>query len=223
MTGAEDNQAQPGQALPELAVPLEVTRGPLPATPEGTPSASDNEQPASPRLQPSPKDIDARERFTNSVHQYVREYIQFADQKATFLFTGATALLAFLYTKDVSARWLKPIMQWNILDTISFVAMAALAIGVILAVLVVVPRTTGSRRGFFFWEAIAEYGTGRQYSDEIGNLSPATLVQITAEHCFDLARTCRRKYQILRYAMVAGAIGLVASVAVFLFAGRTAT
>jgi hypothetical protein len=133
------------------------------------------------------------------------------------LFTAATALLAFLYKNGVSGRWLKPLMHWNVLDTIGFVAMTALALGVLLALVVVIPRTPGSRRGFLFWEAIAEYESGRQYSDELRLLSAATLSQVKAEHCFDLARVCRMKYRVLRAAIWTGAVGLVASLFVFLF------
>lgn len=183
----------------------------------GGDTASDIQQPAAPAAAAAPGDAEARERFAESAHQYVREYIRLADQKATFLFTGATALLAFLYKNSVSARWLKPVMQWNILDTVTFVAMTALALGVLLALLVVIPRTPGSRRGFLFWEAIAEYDTGRQYSDELRQLSSATLFQVKAEHCFDLARVCRKKYRMLRAAMWTGAVGLAASLFVFLF------
>lgn len=162
-------------------------------------------------------DIVAKDEFTAFAHKYIRDYINLADQKATFLFTGATALLAFLYNKDVSERWLKPVMQWNILDTIAFVAMAALAVGAFLALLVVIPRTPGSRRGFLFWEAIAEYETGRQYSDDLWLLSGPSLVQVKAEHCYDLAVVCRRKYRMLRCALWTGAVGLAGALFVFLF------
>jgi hypothetical protein len=147
----------------------------------------------------------------------VREYIRLADQKAAFLFTAATALLAFLYRAGVSARWLRPIMQWNVLDLAACVAMIGLAAGALLALLVVLPRTPGSRRGVLFWEAIAEYQNGREYSDELRLLSAGTLSQITSEHCFDLARVCRAKYKVLQAAIWTGALGLAASLVVFLF------
>jgi multisubunit Na+/H+ antiporter MnhB subunit len=147
----------------------------------------------------------------------VREYIRLADQKATFFFAGATALLAFLYRNDVSARWLKPPIMWNLLDVVALVAMVALAIGAVLALLVVIPRTPGSKRGYIFWEAIAEYRSGRDYADELSALSPATLYQIKAEHTFDLAHVCRRKYKMLRWSLWVGAVGLGAALIVFLF------
>ena len=55
-----------------------------------------------------------------------------------------------MYNKNVSERWLKAPMQWNILDTVAFLAMTALALGAFLALLVVIPRMPGSRRGFLF-------------------------------------------------------------------------
>jgi len=150
---------------------------------------------------PQQGDTEARERFAEATHQYIREYIQFADKKATFLFTAATALLAFLYKNNLSAKWLKPLMQWNILDTAAFVAMMALAAGALLALWVVIPRTSGSRRGFLFWDAVAEYDSGRHYSDELQQLTAASLFHVKAGHCFDLACICRAKYRILRAAI----------------------
>ena len=105
----------------------------------------------------------------------------------------------------------------HILDTIAFVAMAALAVGAFLALLVIIPRTPGSRRGFLFWEAIAEYETGRQYSDDISMLSGPSLIQVKAEHCYDLAVVCQRKYRMLRCALWTGAVGLAGALFVFLF------
>lgn len=108
-------------------------------------------------------------------------------------------------------------LQWNILDTLAFVAMATLAVGAFLALLVIIPRTPGSRRGFLFWEAIAEYETGRQYADDLSLLSGPSLVQVKAEHCYDLAKVCRRKYRMLRCALWTGTVGLAGALLVFLF------
>lgn len=210
-------QAPRGAGQEDLQVPAAIARAPLPTPTEHVAEASDATQPTTVGSVGVRTDIDSKGEFTAFAHQYIREYINLADQKATFFFTGATALLAFLYNKNVSARWLKPVMQWNILDTIAFVAMAALAVGAFLALLVIIPRTPGSRRGFLFWEAIAEYETGRQYSDDLWLLSGPSLVQVKAEHCYDLAAVCRRKYRMLRCALWTGAVGLAGALFVFLF------
>ena len=79
-------------------------------------------------------------------------------------------------------------MQWNVLDITGFVAMAGLGAGALLAISVVLPRLPGSRRGFIFWEAIAEYETAREYSNDLASLSTATLSQSVSEHCYDLSK-----------------------------------
>lgn len=197
-------------------VPDALGREPIPNPLAEEESASEVGQPGS-RAPFNQSDVEAKSAFADFVHQYIREYINLADQKATFFFTGATALLAFLYNKDVSARWLKHPMQWNILDTIAFVAMVTLSVGAFLALLVVIPRTPGSRRGFLFWEAVAEYDGGRQYFDDMWRLSPPSIVQVKVEHCHDLAKVCRSKYRALRLALWFGAVGLAGSLFVFLF------
>lgn len=200
-----------------LPVPAAAVRDPLPVPQEPASGSAEVAQPTTGGNASVRADLDTRGEFASFAHQYIRDYIALADQKATFFFTGATALLAFLYNQNVSDHWLKPLMEWNILDTIAFVAMAALAAGALLALLVIIPRTPGSRRGFLFWQAIAEYDTGRQYSDELWRLSGPSLVQIKAEHCYELARVCRRKYWMLRSALWTGAVGLAGSLFVFLF------
>ncbi len=148
-----DSQASRGQAGSGLPVPAALSAESLPV-PQRRES---EERPISPVDALASGDMDARTKFVGSVHEYVREYIRLADQKATFFFAGATALLAFLFKNEVSARWLKAPLSWNLLDIIALVAMVGLAIGAFLALLVVIPRTPGSRRGFIFWEAVAEY------------------------------------------------------------------
>lgn len=205
--------ASQGRDAGNIPVPSDISAAGLPVPTSGTgrkeepaPSANVHEKPAA----------EGQARFASETHEYIREYIRLADQKATFFFTGGTALLAFLYKNGISSMWLKPLMTWNILDTIAFLSMASLSVAAFLSLLVVIPRTPGSRRGYIFWEAIAEYETNRQYADELSTLSPATLFQAKAEHCYDLACVCRRKYRVLRWALRIGAVGLAGALLLFL-------
>jgi len=216
MTEPTDTQARDNTQT-ALPVPSATTREPLPVPTATSGGAATDREPSRALSNSTAAEVEAHSKFTEFVHVYVREYIRAADQKATFFFAGSTALLAFLYRNNVSVHWLKPVMQWNILDVISFVAMVALAAGALAAVLVVIPRTPGSRRGFVFWEAIAEYGGARDYADDVQTLSAATIGQIKAEHSYDLAKVCRRKYRMLRVALWICAAGLLASSLVFLF------
>jgi hypothetical protein len=182
-----------------------------------TENAASESQPSPPRESGVPDVTDARKEFAYAVHKYVRDNIQLADQKAAFFFTGATALLAFLFKNGTSEYWIKPLMQWNVIDITAFVAMGGLGAGSLLAISVVWPRLPGSRRGFIFWEAVAEYETAREYADDVARLSAATLSQCVSEHCHDLSKVCRAKYKHLRFSIWLCSIGLAASVCIFLF------
>ncbi len=212
-----DSQSASSTGESVIAVPNHVTREsiPRPAADEMTSAINDQPSPLGPNTTAAAPEF--RAKFAEETHQYIRDNIRLADQKATFFFTAATALLAFLYQNRISESWLKPHMSWNVLDVCAFLAMIALAIGALVALFVVMPRLPGSRRGYLFWEAIAEYESSRHYADDLTTLSQATLVQQKAEHCHDLAKVCRSKYRFLKVALVACGVGLFFSVVVFLF------
>ena len=46
--------------------------------------------------QPDQTELEIKLKFAEETHQYVRDYIRQADQKATFLFVGSSTLLAYL-------------------------------------------------------------------------------------------------------------------------------
>lgn len=215
MTTPQDAQSEVRGPLP---VPAAVARAALP-TPAGIPEVAGERVPQPEPQQTIPADLYKRLGFADQTHQYIREYIRLADQKAAFFFSACTALLAFLYRSDIAARWLKPVLSWNVVDAAAFLAMVSLAVAAIVSLVVIIPRTPGSRRGYLFWEAIAEYDTNRQYADDLASLTIPSLLQAKNEHCHDLARVCRRKYRALRIALWVGTVGLGASVLLFLFAG----
>lgn len=208
-TQSESQSGDPGK----ISLPSGGSAGalPVPNSPSGPPEES------APSAAPANQTgVNSQAQFASETHEYIREYIRLADQKATFFFTGGTALLAFLYKNGISGMWLKPLMTWNVLDVIAFISMASLSIAAFLSLLVIIPRTPGSRRGYIFWEAIAEYDNSRQYADQLSTLTAPTLFQAKAEHCYDLACVCRRKYKVLRWALRIGAAGLAAALLLFL-------
>jgi len=213
-----ESQGASANAPGTLPVPASATRTSIP---QPEPSSADPSTAGQPSPTPGGRgsaSADSRLRFTEESHQYIRDHIRLADQKAAFFFTAATALLAFLYQNRVSNFWLhRPVMTWNILDVAAFLAMLCLAGAALLALYVLMPRLPGPRRGFIFWEAIAEYQTARQYSDELLVLSEATLAQEKAEHCHTLAGVCSEKFKVLRLAFYVLGVGLVCSIVVLLF------
>ncbi|MFZ4768505.1 MAG: Pycsar system effector family protein [Roseimicrobium sp.] len=163
--------------------------------------------PAEPEKKNEPAD-----KFASDVHTYIRQYIQFADQKASFLFAGVASMIAFLHGKGITKLWFKDPRQWHIPDALSFITVTGLLLGAILAVFVILPRLGGAARGIVFWNAITLFENGKDYATHVQKCDPAELASAKLEHCHELARVCQRKYRLVGWALWCGGIGLVASV-----------
>lgn len=165
---------------------------------------------------------DSHAKFSDDVHNYVRESIRNADQKAAFFFAAMTAILAFLNTQKVSARWLKDIREWSFVDGLGFTSMLGLAVGAAILLAVIFPRLRGSRRGLIFFNAIAEYENSTEYADAVLGQSSPDVTRTKLQHCFDLSKICRSKYRMLRIGFWAGSIGAAAALAFLLLARDSA-
>ena len=158
--------------------------------------------------------------FAKHIHQYIREYIRLADQKAAFIFAIGSALLVFLFEKDVTARWVKPIKEWGAGDVLSLLSMVSLAVAAISAIFVVVPRLQGSRRGYVFWKSIAEFDSAKEYAKKVSMENSSSLTNALLKHCYDHASVCRRKYRMLNVAIWTGASGVMLTILYLLIGMR---
>lgn len=149
------------------------------------------------------------------IHQYVREYIRNADQKAAFFFAAATAGLAFLHSQGTANRWLKSPITWTLIDLLAFVATAGLGIGAAVLLAAVFPRLGGSKRGLLFFNAIAEYETSSDYAKDVALAPPAEILRAKLQHVHDLARVCRAQYKTLVIGFSVSSVGAVAALLYF--------
>jgi hypothetical protein len=146
-------------------------------------------------------------RFAEELHQYLREYIRAADQKAAFFFASATAVLAFLHSQRTAARWLKTPTSWSLGDTLAFLAMTGLATAAAVFLAVVFPRLKGSKRSIIYFGGIAEYETAAEYANDIARHQASDLIQAKLHHAHALASICHRKYRTLLAGFWIGAVG----------------
>ncbi len=160
--------------------------------------------------------IEARWKFADETHKYIREYIRLADQKAGFIFTACAALLALLYQKGVFQYLLKPPNEWHF-SVLALLSVLCLSLAAFSSICVVVPRFKGHHRGYIFWNSIAGYEYSTQYYDTISDLSQSDLIRAKLEHCYELAKVCRSKYVMLRWSFLAGLFSLFFLVPLLLF------
>lgn len=201
-----------------LLVPAGTVGEPLvTAVRAGVPSPS-SIQPPEVTAEPYDKKTEFQWKFSEETHQYVREYIRQADQKAAFFFAGSTALIAFLYKTNLLQKWVMVPTQWNFLDVLAFIATIGLVVSAVACASTVFPRLKGSKRGHVFFNAIAEFETRKDYASDVRQRDVGELIEAKLCHVYDLAMICRTKFSFLRIGQWAGVMGVVAMVLLLLLA-----
>jgi len=157
------------------------------------------------------KDQEGRLKFAEETHQYVREHIRLADQKAAFFFAGSTALLAYLHKVGLASRWFVGPAAWSLAHVLSFLASIGLLLCAIACLVTVMPRLKGSKRGLIFFAAISEYDSSNDYVSEFMKQGLSDLCEAKLKHAYELSAICKRKYDMLRWGQWLGALGLIAS------------
>lgn len=158
--------------------------------------------------------------FIDGVHQYVREFIALADQKAAFLFVASSTMLVYLYSQNVLELWWIPVGQWRFVSYIAFAATVSLFGGALCAVAVVWPRLKGAKEGFIFWKAIIRHPSRDDYVAKLLRLSDEALVENKAGHLYEIAAVCNRKYRWVNLSIWLSGSGLLAAVLLAVFGLR---
>lgn len=151
----------------------------------------------------------AREEFTRHVHAYVNDYVRFADEKAAFIVTFASASLAFLHTQN-----LLPALGLDVslIGLLRFLAATGLGLSILFAMWVVLPRRRGGSQGLVFWLAIAARQSPEAYESSLRTASREVLESELERHTHEVSVVCAAKYQRLAWAMYIGCVGVFASV-----------
>lgn len=146
------------------------------------------------------------------VHQYLRDFITFADQKAAFTFAASAGLLAYLESQGVTNSFATPFSTWRVGDWVGSLAFFLLVICALLAAGVVVPRLKGkSATGSIYWEEIRSHLEHDAYVEAVEGMSRAAARVEVLRHCFVLAGICRAKYKMLDWSLRIGFMGAIAT------------
>ena len=162
------------------------------------------------------KEWEVRLKFAEETHQYVREYIRQADQKAIFLFAGASTLLAYLHSLSVTSQWITNPKAWGIIQVLCFIATLCLIAGSACCAGTVMPRLGGSTKGILFFNAIREYENSSEYATDLLAKKVSQLCEAKYKHIYDLSSVCRDKYKSLIWGFRLGLVGTFAAFAILL-------
>lgn len=155
----------------------------------------------SPAAQGSPSS--AEHGLPEFVHEYLRTFINAADQKAGAVFAVAGAILAYLVSQNTLdlGRWdTRPIET-----VVGVLALGAWALTGGYGLLVVLPRggdgriawrKTNDKRpvGYVYWDDILRHGSAQAYADAVRRLRSQDAEDVIGQHCYELASINAGKY-----------------------------
>lgn len=154
--------------------------------------------------------------FAWNVHQYLRDFIQFADTKAGFVFAWCNGVLVVLAGRE-SVTPLFALAKWSqqpVAQLLTLIAISLLAAGAVASILTIYPTLASSipgvadplqkHQGIIYWGDIRAQNEEDYVSQVAGGDEQAKSV---ARHCYTLAGIATRKYRFLRFAMAFAFIG----------------
>lgn len=151
--------------------------------------------------------------FAEFHEDYVRNYINLADNKAAWAFAIAGGVLAYLVT-DAGIRSILLTPSLSVQFSVVALSILLLCASAACSFLVVAPRLSSpSNEGVVFFGAVAKRKSAASYIADVAAMSPEGLTEARIKHCFDISRVCARKYFFLRIAIWVGVAALVFSLA----------
>ena len=135
------------------------------------------------------------------MHGPLVQTIVMADRKAGILFTLVSAALLFLFTRMPVPLWSGRGAAWG-------AVVGLLVAAAVCAFLVIFPRIR-RRDNVYFWASVAGHADADAFVATVAEEAPDDLARAKLVYCYDLACICRRKFRLLKIAMLATAAGLL--------------
>ena len=153
--------------------------------------------------------------FANDVHSYLQQNITWADQKAAFMFAGASGFLAYLNLHGAFA-FLRNGAAFRWANVLLVTAAVCLMMTAAAAFVTYWPRTKGASAGLVFWGAIARNESAGGYLERVRRKTAGELAAAKLEHSYELAKICERKFKwadvSVRFGVVGFSLAIIYSV-----------
>lgn len=149
--------------------------------------------------------------FAWRTHEYINNYIRFADTKAAFVVAWASAIIGAIYAGNLH----ETVMQCRIAlkdvsysTTLAVLALILLGASFLAAALSIIPRLpTRQLSGLIFWESILVHATGDLYANALERNGRRQLTRDLCVQIHTLAAVARKKYSYVRISMWLAFIG----------------
>lgn len=138
------------------------------------------------------KDTEAMKRdFAWHTHEYINEYIRFADGKAGFVFTWASAFMGGLYSTGFHSG-----INCSAIGALRLLGILLLLVGIVCGFLAIIPNLTRTKSsGFVFWQRILAHGSAEKYAIQFKASDIESLETELATHLYELSSVAEKKYR----------------------------
>ncbi len=143
--------------------------------------------------------------FAWKTHEYINNYIRFADTKAALIIAWSSAILGTLYV----GRLHEAVMQSHFTfkgiswaTTLATLAFPLLGVSFLAAAWSIIPRLpTKQLSGLVFWESILVHASGDLYANELGRNDTNQLTRHLCLQIHTVAAVARKKYLCITLSM----------------------
>lgn len=137
------------------------------------------------------------EQLAEGTQDHLNEYIIAADRKASILITGQFAFLGLAATAlsnltQIPTGW----FRWFVIATSVLGVLA-----VLLAIVVIYPRTPSPSEGFIYWGNITQYASDDDFHEAVTSLDDDDAIKALNKQNYSLAEVANKKYTYLRWSL----------------------
>jgi hypothetical protein len=161
--------------------------------------------------------------FTWKTHEYINNYVRFADQKAVFVVAWCSAIIGALYATHLHGAVFHShlsVMDISWSTTCAGAALTLMGVSFLSAAWAVIPRLpTKQRAGLVFWESILVHPNGELFANDLGQCDQNALARHLCVQVHTLAEVARKKYRWLTLSMWLAFVGTTFGTLAILFQG----
>jgi hypothetical protein len=156
------------------------------------------------------------------IHEYIQNYIRFADTKAAFVVAWVTGFLSVLYIGKLHHHFVASrfnLSEMSLLPTASATSFILLVAAFVSAAWAILPRLpTKQLGGYVFWESILVHATAELYAKSFSRETPDALLEHVCIQVYTVAGVARRKYLLVTLSMVLALLGSFSGAVVIILA-----
>ena len=156
--------------------------------------------------------LEKRIEFLWKQHDYISDFIKFADAKAGFIATVAIAVLGAMYSAHSGFSVTTPAHNHEIVNSriMAAVSITFFVGSILTAAWSIKPRqVTGKTTGQISWVDIANYESAEDFDRAHSEQGAQSLASGLSVQVYKMATICKRKHHLVAWSLIFALIGAI--------------